>query len=235
MPASRRLRSLRDHLCAAAAPEPAECSHLCAIDAAAAAEPSPAPLESRSSQRPRHTHDAPQLFDDAEMQAFVRDGYVLLKPSLPEDIVIRSGRGADAEERRVSYNEMICAKADQLQEQGRDMGNNMVPQMPELMTMFDSPEVHGALSSILGQDYYIHLHRHAHTSRGIDEGAGQRMHKDSVGNSRHCVSTLWAVTAVRDSDRDRCEQVDSKRRHHRTRWCMLLYFPQDTPVELGPT
>ena len=87
------------------------------------------------------------------------------------------------------YNEMICAKADQLQEQGRDMGNNMVPQMPELMTMFDSPEVHGALSSILGQDYYIHLHRHAHTSRGIDEGAGQRMHKDSVGNSRHCVST----------------------------------------------
>ena len=81
--------------------------------------------------------------------------------------------------------------------------------------MFDSPEVHGALSSILGQDYYIHLHRHAHTSRGIDEGAGQRMHKDSVGNSRHC--------------------VDSKRRHHRTRWCMLLYFPQDTPVELGPT
>ena len=109
MPASRRLRSLRDHLCAAAAPEPAECIHLCA-DAAAAAEPSPAPLESRSSQRPRHTADAPQLFDDAEMQAFVRDGYVLLKPSLPEE-----------------YNEMICEKADQLQEQGRDMGNNMVP------------------------------------------------------------------------------------------------------------
>ena len=35
------------------------------------------------------------------------------------------------------------------------------------------------------------------------------------GNSRYC--------------------VDSKRRHHRTRWLMLLYFPQDTPVELGPT
>jgi hypothetical protein len=29
--------------------------------------------------------------------------------------------------------------------------------------------------------------------------------------------------------------VDNKRRQHRTRMCMLMYFPQDTPLELGPT
>jgi hypothetical protein len=185
---TRRLCGVHRHLCSypadAAAVDPAELPH--------------AHVLSRSSQPGRHTEEAPQLFDDDQMRAFIREGYVLLKPGLPE-----------------GYNEMICEKADRLLEQGRDMGNNMVPQMPELMTMFDSPQIHGALTSILGQDYYIHLHRHAHTSRGIDKGAGQRMHKDSVGNSRHC--------------------VDSKRRHHRTRWCMLLYFPQDTPVELGPT
>ena len=82
MPASRRLRSLRDHLCAAA--EPAERSHLCADAAAAAepAEPSPAPLESRSSQRPRHTNDAPKLFDDApDVGSWARWGHLDAQPA----------------------------------------------------------------------------------------------------------------------------------------------------------
>jgi hypothetical protein len=29
--------------------------------------------------------------------------------------------------------------------------------------------------------------------------------------------------------------VDARRRQHRTRMCMLMYFPQDTPLALGPT
>lgn len=41
----------------------------------------------------------------------------------------------------------------------------MLAQMPELMTMFDHPDVHGALQSILGRDYYIHLHHATVTDR----------------------------------------------------------------------
>ena len=62
-------------------------------------------------------------------------------------------------------------------------------------------------------DYYLHLHRHVHESQpGSD---AKRMHKDSLNNSRHC--------------------VDQNRRHHRTRWMMAMYYPQDTPDEMGPT
>ena len=94
----------------------------------------------------------------------------------------------------------------------------MLPMVPELTQMLEHPLIDGALQSILGTDYYVHLHRHVHNRPNIDEGepgAVQRLHKDSLGNSRFC--------------------VDNKRRQHRCRMCMLVYFPQDTPLEWGPT
>ena len=94
----------------------------------------------------------------------------------------------------------------------------MLPMVPELTQMLEHPLIDGALQSILGTDYYVHLHRHVHNRPNIDEGepgAVQRLHKDSLGNSRFC--------------------VDNKRRQHRCRMCMLMYFPQDTPLEWGPT
>ena len=51
-----------------------------------------------------------------------------------------------------------------------------------------------------------HLHAHRHCHFRPPHSDGQRLHKDS-----------WS------------------RRHHRTRWCMLLYYPQDTTAEMGPT
>ncbi|MBM3215160.1 phytanoyl-CoA dioxygenase, partial [Candidatus Poribacteria bacterium] len=50
------------------------------------------------------------------------------------------------------------------------------------------------------------LHAHRHPHYNAPGSPGQTMHKDS-----------WA------------------RRHHRTRWMMAFYYPQDTPVEIGPT
>lgn len=51
-----------------------------------------------------------------------------------------------------------------------------------------------------------YLHPHRHCHFNPPGSQGQRLHKDS-----------WT------------------RRHHRTRWAMAFYYPQDTPVELGPT
>jgi hypothetical protein len=91
--------------------------------------------------------------------------------------------------------------------------NNLLPRVPELQQVFDHPMVHGALCSILGPDYYLHLHRHVHDNPPGSKG--QQLHKDSLYNSRFA--------------------VDDRRRHHRTRWLMAFYYPQDTPLELGPT
>ncbi|HIM11449.1 TPA: hypothetical protein EYM26_11670, partial [Candidatus Poribacteria bacterium] len=66
------------------------------------------------------------------------------------------------------------------------------------------PHVDGALTSIMGENYLMHAHRHCHYNP--PKSGGQGMHKDS-----------WAKF------------------HHHTRWAMVLYYPQDTPPEIGPT
>ena len=184
MAAARRLGAVAQHL---AAP-----THTVTVKAAAAQlEPLP--------QAP-----GPKLFDDAQMQEFVREGYALFRlDDLPR-----------------SYHDGIVQKLDDVIEKHGNPGNNMLPMVPELTTMLKHPVVDGALQSILGTDYYVHLHRHVHNlpSTNTDEGEPggvKRLHKDSLGNSRFC--------------------VDNKRRQHRARMCMLMYFPQDTPMELGPT
>ena len=57
----------------------------------------------------------------------------------------------------------------------------MLPMVPELTQMLEHPLIDGALQSILGTDYYVHLHRHVHNRPNIDEGepgAVQRLHKE---------------------------------------------------------
>ncbi|PYI53332.1 HEAT repeat domain-containing protein [Paenibacillus flagellatus] len=86
-------------------------------------------------------------------------------------------------------------------------GNNLLPRVRELQKVFDHPVVKGALTSVLGPDYSMHAHRHGHYNNSPKPGG---WHKDSY----------WGY---------------SRMRNHRPWWAMIMYFPQDTPVELGPT
>ena len=138
----------------------------------------------------------PVLLGDDEMQRFIRDGYIELHPEFP-----------------CGFHAEICSKLDSLFSEWGNPYNNVLPCLPELADVFSHPVVDGALCSILGHDYYLHLHRHVHDWHpGSD---AQSLHKDSLCNSRNA--------------------VDENRRHHRTRWAMAFYYPQDTPLEMGPT
>lgn len=64
----------------------------------------PAAAVAGAHQGGRATATAPARLNDAAMQAFVRDGYCMLRPELPAD-----------------YNAGICAKVESLHEAGRDM------------------------------------------------------------------------------------------------------------------
>jgi hypothetical protein len=87
-------------------------------------------------------------------------------------------------------------------------GNDILPRVPDLYEVLRDPVVDGALQSLLGADYLIHPHRHCHENPSGSEG--QRMHQDSY-------------------------EHDENVRHHRTRWAMAFYYPQDVPLEMGPT
>ena len=139
--------------------------------------------------------DAGYRLTDAQLQRFLVDGYLVLRPNLPEGL-----------HRRVY--ERIAA----VLEQTGNPYNNLLPEVPELGQVFCHPAVTGALASILGDGYYLNLHRRCHDRTAGTEA--QDMHQDSLHNSRYA--------------------VDGTRRHHHVRWAMAFYYPQDTDELMGP-
>ena len=137
----------------------------------------------------------PRLLDDEAMQRFIREGYLTLQSELPRD-----------------YHARMFAALDELEEGGPRGHNNLLPCVPELARLLTEPNVRGALTSILGPDYYLHFHRHDHFNF---PGDVQPLHKDGDNHSHYA--------------------VDGLRRMHRTRFAMLFYYPQDTPLDKGPT
>jgi hypothetical protein len=87
-------------------------------------------------------------------------------------------------------------------------GNNILPRIPEIQEIFDGPSVRGALTSLLGPGYTIHPHRYCHLNN--PGGEGQSWHKDDY-------------------------VYDQNVRHHRYRWVMAFYYPQDVTPDMGAT
>ena len=131
------------------------------------------------------------LFNDEQMRDFIANGYVTVKTELPR-----------------SVHETIYRKTQEFSEKEGNLGNNILPRVPELQAVFDDPAVRGAFTSILGKNFVMHSHRHPH--RNGPHSGGQGFHKDSY----------WGHEKVR---------------HHLPRWAMAFYYPQDTPVEIGPS
>jgi HEAT repeat protein len=87
-------------------------------------------------------------------------------------------------------------------------GNNILPKIPALRQIFGHPAVRGALHSILGPGCIMHPHRYCHLNPPA--GKGQTWHKDDY-------------------------VFDHNVRHHRFRWVMAFYYPQDVREDMGPT
>ena len=110
-----------------------------------------------------------------------------------------------------SFHRRIFERFDSLigAEAKLNPGNNLLPAVPELNEVFADPVVRGALTSVVGPDYVMHPHRALHNNPpGSD---AQRFHKDSY----------WGYLR--------------RVRNHRCRWAMIMYVPQATPLERGPT
>jgi len=128
---------------------------------------------------------------DEEMRDFIINGYVKVQTDLPP-----------------SFHENICQQLDAMFEETGNLGNNLLPVIPEIQDIFDHPVVHGAMQGVLGADYVMHPHRYCHFNQQGSEG--QNFHKDSYAGD---------------------EQI----RRHRCRWTMAFYYPQDVTADMGPT
>ena len=131
------------------------------------------------------------LLDDATMRRFIVDGYLQVQADLP-----------------AAFHQRVCDRIDAVLARNGNPGDDILPHVPEIGQVFDSPSVRGALTSLLGPDYAIHPHRHCHD---LGPGAsGQHWHKDDYVGDRNV-------------------------RHHRFRWVMAFYYPQDVSADMGPT
>ncbi len=129
---------------------------------------------------------------DTDLRArFVRDGHVVIKTGLPDE-----------------YHQTIYAKLEEVFEKEGNVGNNILPRVPEIQQVYDDAAVTGALQSLLGPGYIMNPHRHCHLNP--PGGRGQTWHKD-------------------------CYVFDHNLRHPRFRWVMAFYSPQDTTRDMGPT
>ena len=89
---------------------------------------------------------------DAELQRFLVDGYLVLRPELPE-----------------GFHGRVYDRIGTVMERAGNPFNNILPLVPELGSVFGHPRVAGTLASILGDDYYLHMQ-----SPLPRQGAGRR-------------------------------------------------------------
>lgn len=153
----------------------------------------------------------PLLLTDEQVREFICNGFIHLEADLPDTLHQR----IDTRLRHAMENEF-------------QMGNNVLPRIPEMYEVLDSPEVRGALTSILGARYALHPHRFVHSSTPVDDPDVQldismnapRMGKGSTAGSG------WHQDA---------QSPLARARHHVPRYALIFYFPHDTPREMGPT
>ena len=130
---------------------------------------------------------AVHLLSDAQMRDFIVNGFVTVTTELP-----------------AQFHDAVYEKTVDVFDKEGNPGNNLLPRIPDIQQIFDDPNVSGALTSLLGEDYYMQPHRHPHYNPPGSKGQG--MHQDG-----------------------------GKRWSHHTRRLLVFYYPQDTPIELGPT
>ena len=135
--------------------------------------------------------DKQYLLSDDAMRDFIVNGYVVVKPALPPD-----------------FHKSVFQQTLEQIEKGENLGNNLLlSKVPMLQQVFDDPAVHGALTSVLGQNYVMNQHRACHYHPPGSKA--QDFHKDYP--------------------------LGGNVRYHRTRLAMAFYYPQDVTEDMGPT
>lgn len=154
--------------------------------------------------------DSAIRLNDEQMRRFICDG-VLVLDSVPD----------------ASLHQTILNKVQCVNIQDSDVRNNILPRVTELQQIIDSPTIKGALQSILGDDYMLSPHRLSVPCEPLppeERNLDLTGHEDGtpVGKGSRG-ATIW--------HKDKLHHT----RYHVPRFVFLFYFPQDTPVERGPT
>ena len=78
----------------------------------------------------------PILLTDEQIREFIVNGYLVFEPTVPK-----------------GTHEACYGRLNEIMDPEANPGNNILPRVPEMRYVFNSPEVRGALLSVLGPGY----------------------------------------------------------------------------------
>ena len=117
---------------------------------------------------------------DEQMRSFIRNGYVAVKTGHPRE-----------------FHQDVWNQTEKLFDEEGNPGNNLIARIPDIRQILDDPAVDGALAGVLGNNYFIHPHRHCHYRPPHSEG--QQIHRDSFTKRRHRTRWLLAMYYPQDT------------------------------------
>jgi HEAT repeat protein len=155
-----------------------------------------------------------RLLNDEQVRRFIADGFIMIDAGLSEAF----------------HAEVSAQVAYTLEQELPHPGDNIVPRVPALNQVCDSPAVQGALVSLLGHDFVFLPHRFPHNSEPLPE----------QGQKQQCTAFDTQPTMAAGSISASAWHQDSHASCGRTRWhtpraANVFYFPHDTPLHMGPT
>ena len=150
------------------------------------------------------------LLNDEQIRHFIVNGYVNVTADVPTHIHETIYHKTD---------ELFAGAIDFRGDRRHNPLNNILPLVPELQVVLESPEVRGALTSVLGNAYVMHPHRHCHPNFASSTPSGKENGEERL-----------MMPLQKDG------HAGGKRPRHRTpRWAILFYYPQPCLAEQGPT
>ena len=151
------------------------------------------------------------LLSDENIREFIVNGFIIIKPNVKPSI----HKEIDNLLRFITENEFL-------------MGNNIMARIPLLWEILRCSKIDGALTSLLGKNYYITPHRAVHRNVPV-ENIPENIRTDENGPKLGKGSTAGS-----DWHQDAHSPL-SKSRHHLIKSLIGFYFPHDTPEKMGPT
>lgn len=152
-----------------------------------------------------------ELLTDEQVRRFIVDGCLSLTPAV--DPALHSA---------------IDEKLRFATEQEFPVGNNILSRVPEIWRVLRAPNIRGALTSLLGPNYYVHPHRAIHTSRPVED-------KSVDYEAAHNAPPMGKGSMAGSGWHQDAQSPLSRARHHTPKYLIAFYFPHDTPEVMGPT
>ena len=156
----------------------------------------------------------PFLLADEQVRRYVADGFLAFDTGLEPAF-----HDAVAAELAVSMNEGSAL-----------LGDNLLPRIPVLADLLDSPAVDGAMRSLLGEHYAWAPHRFPHNSEPLAAADRSDDFDPFLNNARMGPGSISGSGWHQDG-----HSKAGRSRWHTFRAANLFYFPQHTPLAKGPT